>query len=64
MIDAAVVDASVALKWALEEPGSDRARLLSSARLEAPDLLPIECANVLWKKACTSLWRRSATCRW
>ena len=50
MIDAAVVDASVAVKWVLEEPGSDRARLLSSARLEAPDLLPIECANVLWKK--------------
>ena len=50
MIDAAVVDASVAVKWVLEEPGSDRARLLSSARLEAPGLLAIECANILWKK--------------
>jgi predicted nucleic acid-binding protein len=24
--------------------------LLSRARLEAPDLLPVECANILWKK--------------
>jgi predicted nucleic acid-binding protein len=50
MMAAAVVDASVAVKWVMEEPGSDRARLLSSVRLEAPDLLPIECANILWKK--------------
>ena len=29
---------------------SDQARRLSQARLEAPDLLPVECANILWKK--------------
>jgi predicted nucleic acid-binding protein len=51
MIESAVVDASVAIKWFVEEPGSDKARSLSSARLEAPDLLLIECANILWKKA-------------
>ena len=50
MIPAAVVDASVAIKWVVSEHDSDRARLLSNARLEAWDLLPIECANVLWKK--------------
>lgn len=49
-MDAAVVDASVAVKWVVDEPDSDRARLLSRARLEAPDLLPVECANILWKK--------------
>jgi predicted nucleic acid-binding protein len=49
-MEAAIVDASVAVKWVVKEPGSDRARLLSRARLEAPDLLPIECANILWKK--------------
>ncbi len=50
MIERAVVDASVAVKWIVKEEGSDRARLLSGARLEAPDLLFIECANILWKK--------------
>ncbi len=50
MIAAAVVDASVAVKWVVRETDSDRARLLSQATLEAPDLLPVECANILWKK--------------
>ena len=50
MITAAVVDASVAVKWVVNEHGSDRAQSLSTARLEAPDLLLIECANILWKK--------------
>jgi predicted nucleic acid-binding protein len=46
-----IVDASVALKWVLEEDGSDRARaLLESEILVAPDLLWLECANVLWVK--------------
>jgi predicted nucleic acid-binding protein len=49
-MEAAIVDASVAVKWLLQEPGSEQARLLSRARLEAPDLLPVECANILWKK--------------
>jgi len=50
VIEAAIVDASVAVKWVVKESGSERARLLSQAKLEAPDLLPIECANILWKK--------------
>lgn len=50
MIAAAVVDASVAIKWVVQESGSDRARSLALARLEAPDLLSVECANILWKK--------------
>jgi predicted nucleic acid-binding protein len=51
VIEAAVVDASVAVKWVVAEPDSGRARSLARARLEAPDLLHIECANILWKKA-------------
>lgn len=50
MIKAAVVDASVAVKWVVPENGSDCARLLAQAKLEAPDLLSVECANILWKK--------------
>jgi len=47
-----IVDASVALKWVLEEDGSDVARaLVADETLAAPDLLFIECANVLWVKA-------------
>ena len=45
------VDASVALKWVIEEPDSDAARkLLAEDVLVAPDLLYIECANSLWRK--------------
>jgi len=51
MISAAVVDASVLVKWVVLKSDSDRARALSAVRLEAPDLLPVECANILWKKA-------------
>lgn len=47
-----VVDASVALKWVIEEAGSQEARsLLLQQPLVAPDLLIVECANVLWAKA-------------
>lgn len=47
-----VIDASVALKWVIEEEGSDAARdLLLRQALSAPDLLIVECANVLWAKA-------------
>ena len=49
-MDAAIVDASVAVKWVIEEEGSADARRLSHFPLEAPDLLLIECANILWKK--------------
>ena len=62
MIEAAVVDASVAVKWVVRESGSDQARSLSSARLDAPDLLLIECANILWKKVrIGDLTRREAS---
>ena len=46
-----VVDASVAIKWVVEEPGSEAAAaLLGGTSLLAPDLLLVECANALWKK--------------
>ncbi len=44
---ALVPDASVALKWILQEDGSDRARALAHQPLVAPDFLLLECANVL-----------------
>jgi predicted nucleic acid-binding protein len=54
-----VVDASVALKWVIEEDGSDAAQdLVLQHPLAAPDLLMIECANVLWSKARKSLLSR------
>lgn len=47
-----IIDASVVLKWVLAEDGSDTARaLLADEVLAAPELLFIECANVLWVKA-------------
>jgi predicted nucleic acid-binding protein len=47
-----VIDASVALKWVIEDDGSDIAReLLVAEVLAAPDLMLVECANVLWAKA-------------
>ncbi len=48
-----VVDASVAMKWLVPEPLSDQAaRLLDHpAGLSAPDMLVVEAANVLWRKA-------------
>lgn len=47
-----VVDASVAIKWVVEEDDSDAAaRLVLDEPLAAPDFLIVECANVLWRKA-------------
>lgn len=47
-----VIDASVAVKWVVEEEGTREAlELLRKAKLIAPDLLAAECANILWKKA-------------
>lgn len=47
-----IIDASVALKWVIEETGSQDAKsLLLQQPLAAPDLLIVECANVLWAKA-------------
>lgn len=46
-----VVDASVALKWVIDERGTSEAlRLLDRATLHAPDFLLVEVANVLWSK--------------
>lgn len=45
-----VIDASVAVKWVVEEAGSTQALRLRGHRLAAPDLLIAECANIIWKK--------------
>lgn len=42
-----VVDASVAVKWLVDEDGSERAEALNSEQLSAPSLIRIEVANVL-----------------
>jgi predicted nucleic acid-binding protein len=43
-----IVDASVAIKWVIDEPGTESARQLISAEvLAAPEFLFVECANVL-----------------
>lgn len=48
----AVVDASIALKWVLDEPASPWARALpKSVKLIAPALVWTECANGLWRLA-------------
>jgi predicted nucleic acid-binding protein len=46
-----VVDASVAIKWYAEEPGSDAAAtLLARDDLTAPDLIFAEVGNAFWKR--------------
>jgi len=47
-----VIDASVAVKWLVDEPEHLAARSLLdlSEQLQAPDLVFVETANVLWKK--------------
>ena len=46
-----VIDASVAVKWVVEEDGTPEALALrQGAKLIAPELLVAECANILWKK--------------
>jgi predicted nucleic acid-binding protein len=46
-----VIDASIAIKWVVEEQGTEAALALrNKAELIAPDLLIAECANILWKK--------------
>jgi predicted nucleic acid-binding protein len=50
-VNVAVVDASVAVKWVVEEEGTSSAlTVLQRTSLIAPDLLLAECANILWKK--------------
>jgi predicted nucleic acid-binding protein len=47
-----VVDASIALQWLARERHSEAAaRLLGlERRLVAPDIMPVEVSNALWKK--------------
>jgi predicted nucleic acid-binding protein len=53
-----IVDASMAVKWFVEEPGSAEAeRLLEREGLVAPSLILAEVANALWKR----VGRRAAT---
>ena len=48
-----MVDASVAVQWFAREPGSDASAALVEGNqpLVAPDIMPLEVANALWKKA-------------
>jgi predicted nucleic acid-binding protein len=46
-----VIDASVALKWVIDETGSDAADALLEEDLIAPVLWLIEVASVLWRRA-------------
>ena len=46
-----VVDASIVIKWVVQEDGTALAvDLRSRFRFAAPELLIPECANILWKK--------------
>jgi predicted nucleic acid-binding protein len=45
-----VIDASVALKWVLDESDSDAASALRAEDLVAPVLWLAEAANVLWRR--------------
>ena len=44
-----VVDASVAVKWFVDEAGADRAAALQGESVCAPDLIFAEVGNALWK---------------
>jgi predicted nucleic acid-binding protein len=49
---ALIVDASVAIKWFIDEPGSDLARRLwqEEPELLAPDLMVAEVCDAAWRK--------------
>jgi predicted nucleic acid-binding protein len=50
-VNTLVIDASIAIKWVVEEVGTSEALILrQKAKLIAPDLLVAECANIFWKK--------------
>ena len=49
-MSALCIDASVAIKWVINEAGTQEALALRNNALIAPDLLISECANILWKK--------------
>ncbi len=56
-----VIDASVALKWVIDEDDSEAAQeLVSDHALAAPELLLIECANVLWTRSVAARCRESS----
>lgn len=44
-----VIDASVALKWVFEEPGTEPALALRGKQLIAPAIWLAEAANALWR---------------
>lgn len=45
------LEASIAVKWVIEEEGTEDALALRrKVKLIAPDLLAAECSNILWKK--------------
>lgn len=51
MIEKLVIDASVAVKWVVEEEGSaDALAVRKNFRCIAPELMIAEVANILWKK--------------
>ena len=56
-----VVDASVAVKWFIIEPGRPEARRLldREQRLIAPELLVAEVVNVLWQRLISGAIARS-----
>jgi predicted nucleic acid-binding protein len=45
-----IIDASVAVKWVVDEPNGDRAEKLLRQRLAAPALWLAEAASALWSK--------------
>jgi predicted nucleic acid-binding protein len=46
-----VIDASVALKWVLDELGKEAADALLQEELIAPSLWLLEAANALWRRS-------------
>lgn len=61
-----VVDASVAAKWFIPEPGAEQAKHLLTPRhtLIAPDLLWIDFAKIAWKLVRREMLHRSEAERW
>lgn len=45
-----VIDGSIALKWVLDEPGSDAAEELQKKDFAAPSLWLPDHANALWHR--------------
>jgi predicted nucleic acid-binding protein len=45
-----VIDASVAIKWVVQEADSDLARALAGRDMLAPELLRLECLSAIWRR--------------